>query len=74
MEVSSENRSRDALDSDLKVVLVAVADHAVYGCVGLLFVGQVYIIKLLGDKKFEHFRSVLDAYIQTHFSGAMAHM
>ena len=34
---------------------------------------QVFIIRLLGDRKFEHFRSVLDAYIDTHFSGAMAH-
>ena len=37
------------------------------------FAFQVYIIKLLADRKFEHFRSVLDAYIHTHFSGAMAH-
>uniref|UniRef100_A0A3P9JKJ7 Dedicator of cytokinesis 3 n=1 Tax=Oryzias latipes TaxID=8090 RepID=A0A3P9JKJ7_ORYLA len=33
----------------------------------------VYIINLLRDSRFYHFRPVMDAYIQNHFAGALAY-
>ncbi|XP_065184733.1 dedicator of cytokinesis protein 2-like isoform X1 [Sycon ciliatum] len=59
---------RDTFDA-----LFAILDEDADRSGKLVFQCLVFIIRLLGDRKFEHFRSVLDAYIQTHFSGAMAH-
>lgn len=34
---------------------------------------QVFIINLLRDSRFYHFRPVMDSYIQNHFAGALAY-
>lgn len=34
---------------------------------------QVFIINLLRDSKYYHFRPVMDTYIQKHFAGALAY-
>lgn len=34
---------------------------------------QVFIINLLRDIKYFHFRPVMDTYIQKHFAGALAY-
>ena len=34
---------------------------------------QVFIINLLRDSKYHHFRPVMDTYIQKHFAGALAY-
>uniref|UniRef100_A0A8C7XIS9 Dedicator of cytokinesis 3 n=1 Tax=Oryzias sinensis TaxID=183150 RepID=A0A8C7XIS9_9TELE len=39
----------------------------------LVFQSLVYIINLLRDSRFYHFRPVMDAYIQNHFAGALAY-
>lgn len=41
----------------------------------LLFpsVCQIYIIGLIADRKFQHFNTVLEAYIKQHFSATLAY-
>ncbi|OCT85677.1 hypothetical protein XELAEV_18023848mg [Xenopus laevis] len=39
----------------------------------LVFQSLVFIINLLRDSKYYHFRPVLDSYIQKHFAGALAY-
>uniref|UniRef100_A0A3B4GTI0 Dedicator of cytokinesis protein 3-like n=1 Tax=Pundamilia nyererei TaxID=303518 RepID=A0A3B4GTI0_9CICH len=39
----------------------------------LVFQSLVFIINLLRDSKYYHFRSVMDTYIQKHFAGALAY-
>uniref|UniRef100_A0A4W3GX96 Dedicator of cytokinesis 3 n=1 Tax=Callorhinchus milii TaxID=7868 RepID=A0A4W3GX96_CALMI len=39
----------------------------------LVFQSLVFIINLLRDSKYFHFRPVMDTYIQKHFSGALAY-
>uniref|UniRef100_A0A671KHM7 Dedicator of cytokinesis protein 3-like n=1 Tax=Sinocyclocheilus anshuiensis TaxID=1608454 RepID=A0A671KHM7_9TELE len=39
----------------------------------LVFQSLVFIINLLRDSKFYHFRPVMDTYIQKHFAGAVAY-
>lgn len=39
----------------------------------LCFCSQVFIINLLRDSRFYHFRPVMDSYIQNHFAGALAY-
>uniref|UniRef100_A0A8C1XRH3 Dedicator of cytokinesis 3 n=1 Tax=Cyprinus carpio TaxID=7962 RepID=A0A8C1XRH3_CYPCA len=39
----------------------------------LVFQSLVFIINLLRDSKFYHFRPVMDTYIQKHFAGALAY-
>ncbi|KAI4824512.1 hypothetical protein KUCAC02_013016 [Chaenocephalus aceratus] len=39
----------------------------------LVFQSLVFIINLLRDSRFYHFRPVMDAYIQNHFAGALAY-
>uniref|UniRef100_A0A3Q1GSH4 Dedicator of cytokinesis 3 n=1 Tax=Acanthochromis polyacanthus TaxID=80966 RepID=A0A3Q1GSH4_9TELE len=39
----------------------------------VLCVFQVFIINLLRDSKYYHFRPVMDTYIQKHFAGALAY-
>ncbi|OCT83253.1 hypothetical protein XELAEV_18025790mg [Xenopus laevis] len=39
----------------------------------LVFQSLVFIINLLRDNKYYHFRPVLDSYIQKHFAGALAY-
>lgn len=39
----------------------------------LLHLLQVFIINLLRDSKYFHFRPVMDTYIQKHFAGALAY-
>lgn len=34
---------------------------------------QIYIIGLIADRKFQHFNTVLEAYIQQHFSATLAY-
>lgn len=38
-----------------------------------LHLSQVFIINLLRDIKYFHFRPVMDTYIQKHFAGALAY-
>ncbi|XP_035768450.1 dedicator of cytokinesis protein 3-like [Neolamprologus brichardi] len=38
-----------------------------------LYVYKVFIINLLRDSKYYHFRPVMDTYIQKHFAGALAY-
>lgn len=38
-----------------------------------LLLSQVFIINLLRDSKYYHFRPVMDTYIQKHFAGALAY-
>lgn len=38
-----------------------------------LCLSQVFIINLLRDIKYFHFRPVMDTYIQKHFAGALAY-
>lgn len=40
---------------------------------GALCLSQVFIINLLRDIKYFHFRPVMDTYIQKHFAGALAY-
>lgn len=40
---------------------------------GTLHLSQVFIINLLRDIKYFHFRPVMDTYIQKHFAGALAY-
>lgn len=48
-------------------------------CYGLLFeivisvYFQVHIINLLQDSKFQHFKPVMDTYIESHFAGALSY-
>ncbi|XP_069792936.1 dedicator of cytokinesis protein 3 isoform X11 [Narcine bancroftii] len=39
----------------------------------LVFQSLVFVINLLRDSKYFHFRPVMDAYIKKHFSGALAY-
>ncbi|KAA0712423.1 Dedicator of cytokinesis protein 3 [Triplophysa tibetana] len=39
----------------------------------LVFQSLVFVINLLRDSKFYHFRPVMDTYIQKHFAGALAY-
>ncbi|KAM4621829.1 LOW QUALITY PROTEIN: dedicator of cytokinesis 2 [Polymixia lowei] len=39
----------------------------------LLFDALIYIIGLIADRKFQHFNTVLEAYIKQHFSATMAY-
>uniref|UniRef100_A0A8C7GGV2 Dedicator of cytokinesis 3 n=1 Tax=Oncorhynchus kisutch TaxID=8019 RepID=A0A8C7GGV2_ONCKI len=39
----------------------------------LVFQSLVFIINLLRDSRFYHFRPVMEAYIQNHFAGALAY-
>lgn len=34
---------------------------------------QVHIINLLQDSKFQHFKPVMDTYIESHFAGALSY-
>lgn len=34
---------------------------------------QIYIIGLIADRKFQHFNTVLEAYIKQHFSATLAY-
>lgn len=38
-----------------------------------LFIFQVHIINLLQDSKFQHFKPVMDTYIESHFAGALSY-
>ncbi|EGV96298.1 Dedicator of cytokinesis protein 2 [Cricetulus griseus] len=39
----------------------------------LVFDAMIYIIGLIADRKFQHFNTVLEAYIQQHFSATLAY-
>uniref|UniRef100_A0A6J0SQS5 Dedicator of cytokinesis protein 2 isoform X1 n=1 Tax=Pogona vitticeps TaxID=103695 RepID=A0A6J0SQS5_9SAUR len=39
----------------------------------LVFDALIYIIGLIADRKFQHFNTVLEAYIQQHFSATLAY-
>lgn len=34
---------------------------------------QVFIVRLVADRKFQHFNTVLEAYIRQHFSATLAY-
>lgn len=40
---------------------------------GEFFIIQVHIINLLQDSKFQHFKPVMDTYIESHFAGALSY-
>lgn len=40
----------------------------------IFYFGQVFIINLIGDIKFQHFNPVLETYINKHFSATLAYM
>ncbi|CAG04749.1 unnamed protein product [Tetraodon nigroviridis] len=39
----------------------------------LVFDALIYIIRLIADRKFQHFNTVLEAYIKQHFSATLAY-
>lgn len=45
-------------------VTVSLFRHSVF---------QIYIIGLIADRKFQHFNTVLEAYIKQHFSATLAY-
>ncbi|VTJ82438.1 Hypothetical predicted protein, partial [Marmota monax] len=66
--VSGEEIVKDILDT-LFVILDDNTEK--YGL--LVFQSLVFIINLLRDIKYFHFRPVMDTYIQKHFAGALAY-
>lgn len=50
-------------------------DECVLNCVNWDCAGipQVHIINLLQDSKFQHFKPVMDTYIESHFAGALSY-
>ncbi|XP_065175778.1 dedicator of cytokinesis protein 1-like isoform X2 [Sycon ciliatum] len=56
---------RDTLDA-----LFAILNEHSADCGQLVFQCLVHIIKLLNETKFENFRTVLNSYIEDHFSGS----
>ncbi|KJE88818.1 hypothetical protein CAOG_00399 [Capsaspora owczarzaki ATCC 30864] len=59
---------------DIFDALFAILDKSPEKYGPLVFDALVFIIGILADKKYSNFHSVLDVYIQNHFSAAMAHV
>uniref|UniRef100_A0A8D2QK62 Dedicator of cytokinesis 3 n=1 Tax=Zonotrichia albicollis TaxID=44394 RepID=A0A8D2QK62_ZONAL len=69
--VSTSTQSR-FLQDILDTLFVVLDDNTEkYGL--LVFQSLVFIINLLRDSKYFHFRPVMDTYIQKHFAGALAY-
>ncbi|XP_071960816.1 dedicator of cytokinesis protein 3-like isoform X2 [Antedon mediterranea] len=59
---------QDVLDT-----LFSILDDNPEKYADLVFKGLIYIIGVLRDSRFKSFTTVLDTYIERHFSGALAH-
>ncbi|KAJ8260316.1 hypothetical protein GJAV_G00179570 [Gymnothorax javanicus] len=58
---------------DILDTLFAILDDNTDKYGPLVFQSLVFIINLLRDSKYYHFRPVMDTYIQKHFAGALAY-
>ncbi|XP_037108357.1 dedicator of cytokinesis protein 3-like isoform X3 [Syngnathus acus] len=58
---------------DILDTLFAILDDDAYKYGPLVFQSLVFVINLLGDSKYFHFRAVMDTYIRKHFAGALAY-
>ncbi|NXA43644.1 DOCK2 protein, partial [Eudromia elegans] len=61
---------QDTLDA-LFSIMMENADTDVYDV--LIFDALVFIVGLVADRKFQHFNTVLEAYIRQHFSATLAY-
>ena len=61
---------QDILDA-LFTILMQNSDTDVYD--NLVFECLVFLICLISDRKYQHFRPVLDLYIQENFSATLAY-
>uniref|UniRef100_A0A663FHH1 Dedicator of cytokinesis 2 n=1 Tax=Aquila chrysaetos chrysaetos TaxID=223781 RepID=A0A663FHH1_AQUCH len=61
---------QDTLDA-LFSIMMENSDTDVYDT--LVFDALVFIVGLVADKKFQHFNTVLEAYIRQHFSATLAY-
>ncbi|NXI72088.1 DOCK2 protein, partial [Anseranas semipalmata] len=61
---------QDTLDA-LFSIMMENADTDVYDT--LVFDALVFIVGLVADRKFQHFNTVLEAYIRQHFSATLAY-
>ncbi|NXP96383.1 DOCK2 protein, partial [Passerina amoena] len=61
---------QDTLDA-LFSIMMEHSDTDVYDT--LVFDALVFIIRLVADRKFQHFNTVLEAYIRQHFSATLAY-
>ncbi|XP_076864318.1 dedicator of cytokinesis protein 3 isoform X7 [Brachyhypopomus gauderio] len=58
---------------DILDTLFSILDDNTDKYGSLVFQSLVFIINLLRDSKYYHFRPVMDTYIQRHFAGALAY-
>ncbi|KAM9859694.1 dedicator of cytokinesis protein 3-like isoform 2-T2 [Aulostomus maculatus] len=58
---------------DILDTLFSILDDSTDKYGPLVFQSLVFIINLLRDNKYYHFRPVMDTYIQKHFAGALAY-
>ncbi|XP_068508533.1 dedicator of cytokinesis protein 3 isoform X14 [Syngnathus scovelli] len=58
---------------DILDTLFAILDDDAHKYGPLVFQSLVFVINLLGDSKYFHFRAVMDTYIHKHFAGALAY-
>ncbi|NXV62268.1 DOCK1 protein, partial [Molothrus ater] len=61
---------QDTLDA-LFSIMMEHSDTDVYDA--LVFDALVFIVRLVADRKFQHFNTVLEAYIRQHFSATLAY-
>uniref|UniRef100_A0A8C3MEM7 Uncharacterized protein n=1 Tax=Geospiza parvula TaxID=87175 RepID=A0A8C3MEM7_GEOPR len=61
---------QDTLDA-LFSIMMEHSDTDVYDT--LVFDALVFIVRLVADRKFQHFNTVLEAYIRQHFSATLAY-
>ncbi|XP_033116427.1 dedicator of cytokinesis protein 3-like [Anneissia japonica] len=59
---------QDVLDT-----LFSILDESPEKYAELVFKGLIYIIGMLRDSRYKSFTTVLDTYVDRHFSGALAH-
>ncbi|OWK56749.1 Dedicator of cytokinesis protein 2 [Lonchura striata] len=64
------NFLQDTLDA-LFSIMMEHSDTDVYDT--LVFDALVFIVRLVADRKFQHFNTVLEAYIRQHFSATLAY-
>ncbi|TNN66305.1 Dedicator of cytokinesis protein 4 [Liparis tanakae] len=55
------------------LVILCYTTLFIFSSVSSLFIFQVHIINLLQDSKFQHFKPVMDTYIESHFAGALSY-
>ncbi|XP_078730963.1 dedicator of cytokinesis protein 3 isoform X3 [Lampetra fluviatilis] len=58
---------------DILDTLFAILDDSTEKYGPLVFQSLVFVVNLLRDTKFLHFRPVMETYIQKHFAGALAY-